>query len=63
MHERDAIADVCCAVINAAQKAMEGITLKSLVQENSATNPSVSLRRIGYYYGDRNKTAEAPMGD
>jgi membrane protein len=37
MHERDAIADVLLRRDQAAQKALEGITLKSLVQENSAT--------------------------
>ena len=37
MHERGAIADVLLRRDQAAQKALEGITLKSLVQENSAT--------------------------
>ena len=37
MHERAAIADVLLRRDQAAQKALEGITLKSLVQENSAT--------------------------
>jgi membrane protein len=37
MHERGAIADVLLRRDQAAQKALEGITLKSLVQEDSAT--------------------------
>ena len=37
MHERGAIADVLLRRDQAAQKALEGITLKSLVEEHSAT--------------------------
>ena len=56
MHERGAIADVLLRRDQAAQKALEGITLKSLVQENSAT-----ILQFPYVEsaGDRNKTAEA----
>jgi hypothetical protein len=36
-HEKGAISDVLLRRDQAAQKALEGITLKSLVEENSAT--------------------------
>ena len=47
-HEKGAISDVLLRRDQAAQKALEGITLKSLVEENPATVLQIFLLRIGY---------------
>jgi len=57
-NERDAIADVLLRRDQAAQKHWRDHA-EVLGPRKFRNNPSVSLRRIGYYYGDRNKTAEA----
>ena len=56
-HEKGAISDVLLRRDQAAQKALEGITLKSLVEENPATVLQIFLLRIGYS-GEPSKSAE-----